>query len=112
MSLVRELRGRDHSERRTGGSRSLGAQSVRTLTGRLAAVSAIALGLVAGYAPRAAAEAYSFVGAGVDVLIDTNNALDAAGGYDITDIRGSVAGFGTIASLETNPNQPNPYTNT
>jgi hypothetical protein len=43
--------------------------------------------------------------------LTTSNTLDAAGGYDITGISGSVtgAGGGTIDSLIANPDAPYPY---
>jgi len=70
----------------------------------LLAAAALTAALLASGA--ASANVYSFVGGGFDALISTSNALDAAGGYDITGISGTLANWGAITGLVTNPNQP------
>jgi hypothetical protein len=95
--------------------------SLKLLT---AAVASIAL---LSFAPAADAATYvldgNFGGDAVNLEITTSNTLDSAGGYDITGITGSIAGFGSVSSLTgsnggysvvsglyINPNQPNPFT--
>ena len=76
--------------------------------------AAFAAGVVAvflGALPaKAATYDVTFIGSSFDVsaVITTANTLDSLGGYDITDISGTITGptGGAIAGLIFNPNQP------
>ena|SRR6202012_1494622 len=74
---------------------------------QLLALGGLAMGLLTTSA--ANASVYQFVGLGLDITVTTSNTLDAAGGYDITGLSGTLSGYGTV-SLITNPNQPNVFT--
>ncbi len=53
---------------------------------------------------------FFFDGLGLNATVTTGSTLDAASGYDILSVTGTVAGHGDIVGLVLNPDQPDLYT--
>jgi hypothetical protein len=84
----------------------MGIKSIEALKSKL--LVALLGGAALAFASSANASVYTFdsTDLGVSATFTTSNTQQVGGGYDVTGLTGSVAGFGTIDGLETNPNSP------
>jgi hypothetical protein len=73
---------------------------LRILMGSVAAL------LLFSRAANAAVYSFDSSALGISATITTSDTLDSSGGYDILDIRGSLAGFPAIVGLAANPANP------